>query len=81
MPDTPVGLTKDAGWQIGVSRTLPVTTEEAFAVVLSPEGLAVWRGDGVDCASTPTGCSAEEREELRAHWKAVVQRLEPLFVG
>ena len=27
----PVGKTKDAGWQIGVSRTVPLTIEEVWA--------------------------------------------------
>ncbi len=138
MPETPVGLTKDAGWQIGVSRALPVTPEEAFAVLLSPEGLAVWLGEGLDpsalakgaayatadgttgevrslrpgdrirltwrppgrdapailqvaVSATAKGCtlrfhsdqlrSADERERLRAHWKGVVERLEPLIAG
>jgi uncharacterized protein YndB with AHSA1/START domain len=38
----PTGLTKDAGWQIGVSRTLPCTPEEAWALLMSAEGRAVW---------------------------------------
>jgi len=38
----PVGLTKDAGWEIGVSRTLPCTPEEAWQLLMSDEGRAVW---------------------------------------
>ena len=39
----PTGLTKDAGWQIGVSRTLPCSLEEAWALLTSDEGRAVWQ--------------------------------------
>lgn len=43
-----VGLTRDAGWQIGVSRTLPVGRDAAWELLVSPEGLAVWLGGGVE---------------------------------
>ena len=51
----PVGKTKDAGWEIGVSRTFPCTVEHAWSVVTG-EGLAVWLGadslpDGDDLRS------------------------------
>ena len=42
----PVGTTKDAGWEIGVSRTVPCTVAEAWALVTSPAGLAAWLGPG-----------------------------------
>ena len=34
----PVGRTKDAGWEIGVSRTLPITPQEAWARIEDPAG-------------------------------------------
>ena len=40
----PVGKTKDAGWEIGVSRVVDCSVEEAWALVTSPEGLDVWLG-------------------------------------
>jgi hypothetical protein len=40
----PVGLTKDAGWEIGVSRTLPVPLEAACEFLTSPGGAALWLG-------------------------------------
>ncbi|MCU1377787.1 MAG: activator of ATPase 1 family protein [Acidimicrobiales bacterium] len=43
---TPTGLTKDAGWEIGVSRTFPVRRDRAWAVLTSDEGVAVWLGPG-----------------------------------
>ena len=130
--ERPVGLTRDAGWQIGVSRTLPVDLTTAWERLLSPAGLALWLGDGIATelatgatyrtADGTTGevrslrtrdrvrltwqppgrpepatvqlalteaargttvrfhterlASAEEREALRQHWGAVLDRLE-----
>ncbi|MUT68590.1 SRPBCC domain-containing protein [Paenibacillus sp. NEAU-GSW1] len=39
-----VGQTASAGFQIGVRRTLPVSPEEAWAFLTSPEGLTLWIG-------------------------------------
>ena len=39
----PVGKTKDAGWEIGVSRTFPCTVEHAWSVVTG-DGLGLWLG-------------------------------------
>ncbi|MEO3753277.1 SRPBCC domain-containing protein [Streptomyces sp. B6B3] len=44
----PTGLTKDAGWQIGVSRTLSHSPEAVWNLVSRPEGLALWLGAGAD---------------------------------
>ncbi|MFD0278239.1 SRPBCC domain-containing protein [Kitasatospora sp. NPDC127111] len=51
MPDRtpshrPVGLTRDAGFQIGVSRTLPHPPEAVWALLTSPAGAALWLGPG-----------------------------------
>lgn len=48
MSERPTGLTRDAGWQIGVSRTFRVSVEDAWDVLVSTEGLALWLGAGVD---------------------------------
>ena len=40
----PVGLTKDAGYQIGVRRTLPIHLEDAWRVLTSPVGVQIWLG-------------------------------------
>lgn len=42
----PTGLTRDAGWQIGVSRTLPHPPAVVWDFVSSPEGIALWLGPG-----------------------------------
>lgn len=38
-----VGKTKDSGWQIGVSRTVPVERSDVWAFLLGP-GLPLWLG-------------------------------------
>lgn len=42
----PTGKTNDAGWQIGVSRTLDATPEAVWELLVSERGLAIWLGDG-----------------------------------
>lgn len=41
----PRGLTRDAGWQIGVRRTLPLSRDAMWALVTSPDGLRCWLGE------------------------------------
>ncbi|MFJ8865756.1 SRPBCC domain-containing protein [Streptomyces sp. NPDC102473] len=124
----PTGLTQDAGWEIGVSRTLPLPADALWAFVAGEEGVALWLGPGVTLPTekgavyrTADGvegeirsyrpgdrvrlthgsttvqvavvpgvqdgrsvlrfhqehlASAEEREERRAHWKGVMDRVE-----
>lgn len=50
---SPVGKTRDAGWQIGVSKTIDRPVEEVWSFVTSPEGIAIWLGDGVTVLSEP----------------------------
>src|SRR6478736_8396547 len=40
----PVGLTKDAGWQMGVRRSFPADINEVWAFLFSEEGLSLWLG-------------------------------------
>ncbi|PSK91764.1 uncharacterized protein YndB with AHSA1/START domain [Murinocardiopsis flavida] len=42
----PPGLTKDAGFQIGVSRTLPLPSEAVWRFLTGPDGIALWLGRG-----------------------------------
>lgn len=81
MRDKPVGLTQDAGYQIGVRRTIPAAREQVWAYLLSPEGLKVWLGDlaKLDPAvgqsyRTADGAFGEMRaskpgEQLRLTWQ------------
>ena len=52
-PVSAVGRTKDAGWQIGVSRTFGVDVEVAWSVLTEGPGLAVWLGGGSDLPTKP----------------------------
>lgn len=40
----PIGLTKDAGFQIGVRKTFSVPTQDAWDFLFSPPGLLIWLG-------------------------------------
>ncbi|MFK7693000.1 SRPBCC domain-containing protein [Paenibacillus sp. HJGM_3] len=40
-----IGQTASAGFQIGVRRTFPLTQQEAWDLLLTPEGLALWLGE------------------------------------
>ena len=42
-----VGRTKDAGWQIGVSKTVDHPVERVWAFLTSADGTALWLGHGV----------------------------------
>ncbi|WP_459644223.1 SRPBCC family protein [Kineococcus sp. NUM-3379] len=77
----PVGLTQDAGWQIGVSRTVDHPVEEVWGFLTSPAGRAVWLGHGVDVLDgrgrayrTADGTAGEVRslhdhDRIRLTWR------------
>lgn len=48
----PVGKTKDAGWQIGVSTTVDHPAEEVWSLLTSPRGIGIWLGGQVSIAGT-----------------------------
>ncbi|GAB3350984.1 SRPBCC domain-containing protein [Amycolatopsis echigonensis] len=48
-----VGQTKDAGWQIGVSKTVGRSAEEVWDFLTSAEGVAIWLGEGVTVHPEP----------------------------
>lgn len=49
--ESSVGRTRDAGWEIGVSRTVAVPAARVWELLASAEGQAIWLGAGV---SLPT---------------------------
>ena len=77
----PVGLTRDAGWQIGVSRTLDHPPAEVWAFLTSPGGLDLWLGPGVEALGgagqvyrTAGGTTGEVRslraeDRIRLTWR------------
>lgn len=80
---TQVGKTKDAGWQIGVSRTIPVDLDTAWAYLTSPRGIDTWLGSGVDTplstgqsyetdgGTTGQVRSVRDRDRVRLTWQPV----------
>lgn len=44
---TPVGKTKGQGWEIGVRRTLPISPEKAWELLVTQPGMGYWLGHGV----------------------------------
>lgn len=48
-----VGRTRDAGWQIGVSKTIDRPVEDVWSFITSPAGVAIWLGEGVTVLSEP----------------------------
>jgi uncharacterized protein YndB with AHSA1/START domain len=131
----PVGFSKSQGWEIGVRRTFPISTDQAWKLLMTQPGLGYWLGHGVepnfkkgvtyettekttgeirsyaegnlirirwqprdwDFASTlqirvlpaKTGATisfhheklenGEQREKMRLHWSAVLDKLEALL--
>ncbi|QYX80158.1 SRPBCC domain-containing protein [Streptomyces akebiae] len=47
------GLTKDAGWQVGVSRTLPQSPATVWEFISGPRGLELWLGAGARLTGEP----------------------------
>ncbi len=43
----PTGLTRDVGFEIGVSRTVDAPLSDVWDAVVGDEGVRIWLGDGV----------------------------------
>ena len=50
-----VGKTRDVGWQIGVRRILPIDYKDAWRLITSPEGIALWLGAGPNLDLSASG--------------------------
>jgi uncharacterized protein YndB with AHSA1/START domain len=78
---SPVGKTRDAGWQIGVSKTIDRPVEDVWSFITSLEGIAIWLGEGVTVLSelgagyeTTAGVRGETRsfrelDRVRLTWQ------------
>jgi uncharacterized protein YndB with AHSA1/START domain len=76
-----IGLTQDAGWEIGVSRTIDAPLSVVWAYLTSTEGIARWLGGGLTLPAekgagytTPDGTSGELRsfrpgDRIRLTWQ------------
>lgn len=62
MSDT-TGLTKDAGWEVGVRQTVPAPIDAVWDYLLG-EGLPLWLGD-IDALPTQKGETYETRDGVR----------------
>ena len=63
-----IGETKDAGWQVGLRRTVRCEPEEVWALLLSPEGQRVWLGGVADLAPGEAFAFDDgTRGEVRVH--------------
>jgi len=59
------GLTRDAGWEIGVRRTVPVEVDAVWTLLRSPEGTAVWLGGPAAIAVGPYRLDDGTEGEIR----------------
>ncbi len=50
-----VGHTRDAGWQIGVSRTIDQPAEALWSFLTSQAGIAIWLGEDCTLDQRPGG--------------------------
>lgn len=76
-----VGRTRDAGWQIGVSKTVDRPVGEVWDFLTSPPGISIWLGEGVSVSSelgagyqTKAGVRGETRgfrdlDRIRLTWQ------------
>jgi hypothetical protein len=60
----PVGKTRDAGWEIGVSRTVPLSPGEVWARIEDP---AVWLGEPAEDIR-----SHRPLDRIRVGWKGTI---------
>ncbi|MDF2716157.1 MAG: ATPase [Paenibacillus sp.] len=65
-----IGQTASTGFQIGVRRTLPISRQEAWDYMMSPEGLRLWIGD-VPALDMQPGSIYESKEGNRGEMRVV----------
>ena len=65
----PIGLTKDAGWQIGVSRTLDAPLAVVWRLLNSREGLDIWLGPGA-VLPAENGATYETADGIRGELRS-----------
>lgn len=83
MSSRETGHTKGAGWEIGVSRTVPHSVGDVWDFLTSKQGASVWLGSGVQRVDetgrgyeTTDGTTGEvrgfrARDRLRLTWRPV----------
>ena len=65
----PTGQTRDAGWQVGVSRTIDASPQAVWEVLVSAQGLAVWLGPDAQLPDEAGGrwTTADAQGEVRSY--------------
>ena len=75
------GLTRDVGWEIGVSRTVDQPIDQVWSYLTSPDGIRRWLGGGLVLPSdkgaeyrTPDGTTGDLRsfhpgDRIRLTWR------------
>jgi len=71
MSDT-TGLTKDAGWELGVRTTVAAPVPEVWAYLLT-DGLKIWLGD-IDVLPTEKAEAFETRDGVRGVIRSFTER-------
>jgi uncharacterized protein YndB with AHSA1/START domain len=73
------GQTADAGFQLGVQKSLPIEAERLWQLLTSPAGLAIWLGTGLQNLELEVGEKYETAEgatgEIRSVYPAEKLRL------
>lgn len=72
-PPAPVGRTRGAGWQIGVSATLDAPVQQVWDLLTSSTGLRLWLGHGVGVLTEP-GQPYETRDGIRGEVRSLHHR-------
>lgn len=65
------GQTVDAGFQLGVQRTLPVEAGRLWQFLTSAQGLAVWLGEGIEALRMEKGATYQSDEGTRGEIRSV----------
>jgi hypothetical protein len=73
MADETTGLTKDAGWELGVRTTVPAPLPEVWDYLLG-DGLRVWLGD-IDSLPTEKGAEYVTRDGVRGTIRSLTERV------
>ena len=59
---SPVGQTRDVGFNVGARRSFPLTTDQAWDWLTSPDGVALWLGDVIGALPHEPKASYETRD-------------------
>jgi uncharacterized protein YndB with AHSA1/START domain len=65
------GQTADAGFQLGVQRTLPVQPSRLWQFLTSAEGLAVWLGEGIKALRMEKGATYRSADGTQGEIRTV----------